>query len=136
MLTPHQIDLVTQSWSKIAWQSSTLVSKFHVHLFNRDHEAQSLFVTDNGHKVTGMMKVIDVAIGLLDQWELFGRSLRDFGRRHVAYGVQEVHYRGFGDALMLTLGEILGPEFTADTQEAWAAFYDLMAQSMIEGSKA
>lgn len=135
-MTHNQIELISNSWSKVAWQSPELVSRFHIHLFNRDHEAQSLFVSDNGAKVTGMMKVIDVAIGLLNQWELFVRSLRDFGRRHVAYGVRESHYLGFGDALMLTLGEFLGPDFTPDTQDAWAEFYGLMSQSMIEGSKA
>jgi nitric oxide dioxygenase len=92
-------------------------------------------VGEKGAKVTGMMKVIDVAVGLLDQWELFIRALRDFGRRHVAYGVLEVHYQGFGEALMLTLGEYLGPDFTPDTQDAWSVFYGLMTESMIEGSK-
>lgn len=134
-MTPTQIDLIRSSWARLAWQSSQLVASFHVHLFNVDHEAQSLFVGDRGAKVTGMMKVIDVAVGLLDQWELFVRALRDFGQRHVGYGVQEVHYLGFGEALMLTLGEFLGPEFTPETRDAWTAFYGRMTQSMIEGSR-
>jgi nitric oxide dioxygenase len=111
-MTRNQIELISHSWSKVAWQSPGMVSKFHIHLFNRDHEAQSLFVSDNGAKVTGMMKVIDVAYGVLDS-----------------------HYPGFGDALMLTLGGFLGPDFTPDTQDAWAEFYGLITQSMIEGSK-
>lgn len=134
-MTQNQIELISNSWSKVAWQSPDLVSKFHVHLFNVDYEAQSLFVSDNGHKVTGMMKVIDLAIGRLGQWELFARSLHEFGHRHIAYGVQESHYQGFGDALMLTLAEFLGPEFTPETRDAWTEFYNLMSRSMIEGSK-
>jgi hemoglobin-like flavoprotein len=134
-MTQNQIELISDSWSKLSWQSPKLVASFHVHLFNVDHDAQSLFSGDKGEKVTGMMKMIDVAVGLLDQWELFIRSLREFGQQHLAYGVLESHYLGFGEALMLTLGEFLGPEFTPDTQDAWEKFYGLMAKSMIEGSK-
>jgi hemoglobin-like flavoprotein len=134
-MSPIQIELINRSWDKLAWNSSRLVSSFHVHLFNVDPDAQTLFVGDKGQKVTGMMSMIDVAIGLLDHWELFTRKLGDFGQRHVDYGVMELHYRGFGEALMLTLGEFLGPEFTPDTQDAWAEFYSLMAQSMIDGAK-
>lgn len=134
-MNPHQIELISQSWSKVAWQSSDLVSRFHINLFNVDYAAQSLFVSDNGNKVTGMMKLIDVAVGLLDQWELIVRALRELGQKHKAYGVLEPHYPSFGGALMLTLAEILGPEFTPDTRDAWAEFYELITRSMIEGSK-
>lgn len=134
-MTQTQIDLIRDSWSKVSWQSPKLVSRFHVHLFNVDHEAQSLFVSGNSNKVTGMMMVIDVAVGMLDQWEHFVQALRDFGRRHVAYGVAESHYVGFGEALMLTLRDFLGAEFTPETQAAWRAFYQRMTQSMLEGSK-
>ena len=134
-MTPYQIELISKSWSKVAWLSSDFVSRFHVHLFNVDFAAQSLFVTENGNKVTGMMKLIDVSVGLLDQWELIVRTLRELGQRHKAYGVLEPHYPSFGDALLLTLGEILGPEFTPDTREAWAEFYRLITYSMVEGSK-
>jgi hemoglobin-like flavoprotein len=134
-MTQNQIDLIRDSWSKVSWQSPQLVSSFHLHLFNVDHEAQSLFVSSNSNKVTGMMMVIDVAVGMLDQWEQFVQALRDFGRRHVAYGVSESHYAGFGKALLLTLREFLGASFTQETQEAWGAFYQRMTQSMLEGAK-
>jgi nitric oxide dioxygenase len=136
VLNPIQIDLINRSWGQLEWKSPRLLSSFHIHLFNVDPDAQTLFVGDKGQKVTGMMSTIDVAVGLLEHWDLFTRKLRDFGRRHIGYGVQELHYAGFGEALMLTLGEFLGPDFTPDTQDAWRAFYDLMTQSMIEGSKA
>lgn len=134
-MTQSQIDLIRDSWSKVSWQSPQLVSSFHLHLFNVDHEAQSLFVSGNSNKVTGMMMVIDVAVGMLDQWEHFVQALRDFGHRHVAYGVSESHYAGFGQALFLTLREFLGASFTQETQEAWRAFYQRMTHAMLEGAK-
>ena len=92
----NQIPLVKNSWAQLAWQSPNMVSSFHVHLFNVDHEAQALFTSGKGEKITGMMMAIDVAVGMLDQWEQFVQTLHDFGRRHIAYGVQERHYEGFG----------------------------------------
>jgi hemoglobin-like flavoprotein len=135
ILNQVQIELINRSWSQLAWNSPKLLSSFHIHLFNVDPDAQSLFVGDKGQKVTGMMSTIDVAVGLLEHWDLFTRKLRDFGKRHAGYGVVDLHYLGFGEALMLTLGEYLGADFTPDTQDAWRAFYGLMAKSMIEGSK-
>lgn len=134
-MTQTQIDLIRDAWSKLSWQSPQLVSSFHVHLFNVDHEAQSLFVSGNSEKVTGMMMVIDVAVDMLDEWDEFVQTLNDFGRRHRAYGVAASHYAGFGDALMLTLGEFLGSEFTPDAQDAWNGFYQRMAKSMLDGAK-
>ena len=134
-MTPTQIKLISESWEELSWKTPNFVASFHVHLFNVDHEAQSLFSSGKGEKIAGMMKVIDVAIGLLDQWELFTRSLREFGQRHIAYGVLESHYLGFGDAFMLTLDEFLGSDFTPETRDAWQDFYRLMTKSMIKGSK-
>lgn len=134
-MTPNQIKLINDSWAKLSWQSPKLVESFHVHLFNVDHDAQSLFSGDKSKKTTGMMAMIDVAVGLLNQWELFIRALQRFGQRHVAYGVLPSHYVGFGEAFMLTLREFLGSEFTPDIQDAWREFYNLMIKSMIEGAQ-
>jgi hemoglobin-like flavoprotein len=108
-----------------------MVKKFHVHLFNSDPDAQSLFVGQNVDRITGILKFFDVAVGLLDDWNLLTEVLREMGVRHQNYGVMQSHYIGFGEALLLTLGDALGSKFTVDIQDAWHQFYRQMADLMV-----
>ncbi len=131
-MNKRNIELVKDSWAKVAWDSPRLVSIFHVELFNRDHEAQALFVGERGNRVTGMMKAIDVAIHNLDDWESFTPFLQDFGRRHNAYGVLESHHRSFCDALLSTLGQMSGGSLAPDTRDAWIDLYQTMEKIMTD----
>ena len=131
-MNKRNIELVQDSWAKVAWNSPRLVSIFHVELFNRDHEAQALFVGDKSNRVKGMMKAIDVAINNLDDWDSFTPFLQDFGRRHRAYGVLESHYRSFCEALLSTLEQMSTGKLAPDTREAWIDLYQSMEQIMVD----
>jgi hemoglobin-like flavoprotein len=50
--------------------------------------------------------------------------------------VQEEHYTTFREALMWTLEHGLGDAFTADVRYAWAAVYDLLADTMKDAARA
>jgi hemoglobin-like flavoprotein len=52
------------------------------------------------------------------------------GKRHVAYGVKPEDYDSVGAALLWTLEQGLGDDFTPDTKEAWATVYGLVATTM------
>jgi hemoglobin-like flavoprotein len=127
-------DLVRTSWSKLTWNSPLLVERFHVHLFNVDPEAQMVFSAENLNRVTGIMRFFDVAVGLLDEFELLEKVILDFGRKHNSFGVVDSHYAGFGDALQRTIGEAMGDEFTLEMQFAWAEFYQNIADRMVRGA--
>lgn len=131
-MNKNNIALVQNSWAKVTWDSPKLVSIFHIELFNRDHEAQALFVGEKGNKVTGMMRAIDVAIHNLHDWESFTPFLQDFGRRHIAYGVLESHHQSFCDALLSTLEQMSGDKLTPDTREAWIDLYQAMEKIMVD----
>jgi hemoglobin-like flavoprotein len=52
------------------------------------------------------------------------------GQRHETYGVQPAHYATVGAALLKTLGQGLGGEFTDDVEQAWADVYGVMVGVM------
>jgi nitric oxide dioxygenase len=62
-------------------------------------------------------------------------AVRDLGRRHGGYGVKPGHYATVGDALLSTLEQGLGAEFTPARRDAWAAAYGLLADVMIEAAE-
>lgn len=131
-MNKNTIALVQNSLANVAWDSPKLVSIFHVELFNRDHEAQALFVGEKGDRVTGMMRAINVAIHNLDDWESFIPFLQDFGRRHITYGVLESHYQSFCDALLSTLEKMSGDKLAPDTRDAWIDLYQTMGKIMVD----
>lgn len=50
--------------------------------------------------------------------------------RHAGYGVQSGHYDTVGEALLWTLGQGMGEEFTPEVQTAWPEVYTLLAEVM------
>jgi hemoglobin-like flavoprotein len=61
--------------------------------------------------------------------------LQDLARRHVGYGVQEEHYATVGSALLQTLEQGLGDDFTPPVKAAWSAVYGVVADVMITAAK-
>jgi hemoglobin-like flavoprotein len=57
-------------------------------------------------------------------------SVRELGGRHLEYGVSDAFYATFGKALLSTLEASLGPDFTPEVREAWAASFESLAAAM------
>jgi nitric oxide dioxygenase len=53
----------------------------------------------------------------------------------VGYGVQEEHYATVGSALLQTLEQGLGEDFTPPVRQAWTAVYGVVAGVMIAAAK-
>jgi nitric oxide dioxygenase len=51
--------------------------------------------------------------------------------RHVAYGAKAEHYPLVGQALLWTLEQGLGKDWTADVAEAWTAAFTMLSSFMI-----
>lgn len=132
-MTLEQINLVQESWQKIFPVKEITAERFYDRLFQLDPSLKALFKGDikkQGKKFTDMM---DLVVGGLSS--LNGDlvpALRALGARHSDYGVKPHHYQILKQALFGALEESLAGDFAGETQQAWAATYDLLAQAMIE----
>jgi len=59
--------------------------------------------------------------------------LTKLGARHINYGVSEDHWKVLGEALDMTLHDVLGDAYTAEVQQAWSLVYGFTSAVMIEG---
>ena len=74
-----------------------------------------------------LMQMIGMAVtGLSTPNEILG-LVADLGRKHVEYGVVDAHYDSVGSALIWTLAQGLGADFTPEVEAAWAEAYDFLA---------
>lgn len=124
------VQLVRGTWAQVLPHADAACRRFYTHLFTADPALRPLFKGDLDAQATQFMKMIDIAVGLLNQPDVLLPELQRLGRRHLQYGVQSDHYDTVGAALLHTLEEELGAEFTHEARVAWAEVYRAMSTVM------
>src|SRR3712207_375717 len=123
--------MVRSTWAMVVPISDDAAKLFYGRLFEIDPSTRPLFAdTDMAEQGKKLMQTIDVAVASLDNLENVRPAIEDLGRRHVEYGVKEEHYDTVGEALLWTLEQGLGEEFTPEVKEAWAETYGLVTTIM------
>jgi hemoglobin-like flavoprotein len=130
-MTPRQVALVQESFAKIIPIRAQAAALFYNRLFAIDPSTRPLFRGDMKSQGAKLMAVIGAVVKSLDRIDTILDDLRTLARRHHRYGVREEHYASVGAALLWTLEQGLGFDFTPDVREAWATAYDLLSGAMI-----
>jgi hemoglobin-like flavoprotein len=133
-MTPDQIALVRSSFAKVLPIADTAAALFYARLFELAPEVRPLFKTDIGEQGGKLMSMLRTVVNALDQPDVLMPAAQQLARRHVGYGAQEAHYTVVGAALLDTLAQGLGEEFTPEVREAWAAVYGALAGVMIDAA--
>ncbi|MGQ3683447.1 MAG: globin family protein [Candidatus Loosdrechtia sp.] len=131
----EQIAIIRKTFAKIKPVSDKVAELFYHRLFELKPSLKSLFKKDL--KVQGMMlmQMIDFAVKNLDNSEELLPTLQELGKRHVNYEVKEEYYDTVGEALLWTLEQTLGSDFTREAKEAWGDAYKLLSSIMINAAK-
>jgi hemoglobin-like flavoprotein len=69
-------------------------------------------------------------VRVLDEPDQLVSELAALGRKHVGYGVTDGQYEMVGAALLWTLEQALGPDFTPEVRDAWSEAYLVLATVM------
>ena len=134
-MTPDQIALIQDSFRKVVPIKDPAAKMFYERLFELDPKLKPLFRTDLREQGQKLMAALAALVGSLTKWERIEPVVRDMGQRHVGYGVKPEHYDTVGQALMWTLEQGLGSDFTAEAKAAWTAAYQTVAATMIDAAK-
>jgi len=134
-MKPHQIALVQESFRKVMPIADTAASLFYARLFELDPSLRPLFKGDMKRQGAMLMSMIASAVRGLSDPNALIPVLTALGRRHAGYGVMDAHYTTVAEALLWTLEQGLGDEFTPETRSAWVAAYTMMATVMQQGAR-
>jgi len=129
-MTPQQIALVRSSFADVSPIADSAAKLFYSRLFELDPSLRPLFRNSLDAQGSKLMNMIAGAVCLLDQPEKLMPVIRNLGRRHTAYGVEDQHYETVGTALLWTLEKGLGAAFTPEVENAWIAVYGVLADNM------
>lgn len=156
MLVKQHADLVQQTWRRLqpmagqtvamfydrmfnldiiqaAYNTGYMSALFYSRLFELDPELRYLFGNDMRSQGRKFIETISLIVNGLSRVEGLADTLRRLGARHARYGVQDTHYETMRLALLWTLAQSLGDEFTPDVKVAWNQTYAVLTQYMREG---
>lgn len=131
-MTPKQITLIQESFRNVPPEAAAEL--FYDRLFTLDPSLRRLFVGDMREQGRKLMSMITIVVNGLMDLEPLLPTVRTLGARHAGYGVKPEHYDTVGDALLWTLAQGLGDDFTDDVRQAWADAYGLLSSTMIQAA--
>jgi hemoglobin-like flavoprotein len=130
-MTPEHKRLVENTWKQVAPIADTAADIFYRRLFEIDPSTRKLFrATDMVPQRKKLLQTLSFAINGLDDLGALASKVEDLGRRHAGYGVTDAHYDSVGAALLWTLEQGLGREWTPAVASAWTEVYRLLSGIM------
>ena len=130
-MTPQQVDQVQASFAKIVPIADQAAALFYGRLFETAPEVKPFFRGDMHIQGQKLKAALATVVNSLGQIEDVAPMASDLAKRHVAYGVRQDHYPVVGAALLWTLEQGLGEEFTPALRTAWEAAYSTLSETMI-----
>lgn len=93
---------------------------FYNKLFELDPEVKPLFKGDMKEQGRKLMMSLNMVVN----------GIREMGRRHAGYAEEPRHHDTVGAAILWTLEQGLGSDFTPDARAAWTEAYTTLATVM------
>ena len=134
-MTPSQIAAVQTSFAQVVPIKDQAAALFYERLFTIDPPTRALFKGDVAEQGKKLMAALAMVVAGLKDLPAMLPAVRNMARRHAGYGVEDRHYDTVGQALLWTLEQGLGPNFTPEVRDAWTAAYTALATVMMESAK-
>jgi hemoglobin-like flavoprotein len=130
-LSNEDIWLVQDSLPLVTEHFEPASEVFYENLFAIAPELRSMFRDDLAGQGMRFMTTLSTIAAVLDNPEARAAQIGALAKGHAQLGIEPAHFAPMGSALLVTLGETLGPAFTPQLQQAWREAYDTIAAEMI-----
>ena len=125
-----QQKLVWTTFARLAVMPEVAAALFYERLFAANPEFRMLFKSDMRIQGVKLMTTLSLVVYNLPKPGQVLPAIRELAVRHVEYGVKLADYDALRDALLWTLEQVLGKDFTPAVREAWTVCYDELAGEM------
>jgi class 3 adenylate cyclase/hemoglobin-like flavoprotein len=122
-LVTNQVDLVQSSFAKVKPISEKASELFYNRLFELEPSFRPLFKGDMKEQERKLMITLALAVEGLRHPDKIIAPVQKLGRQHAGFGVKAEYYDVVGEALLWTLAQGLGEEFTTPVRKAWEEAY-------------
>ena len=125
-----QQELVRTTFARLAVIPEVTGALFYERLFATNPSFRPLFKNDMRIQGLKLMAMLSMVVYTLTEPSQALPAIRDLAVRHVEYGVKLADYDALRAALLWTLEQVLGEDFTPSVQDAWTLCYDELAGKM------
>jgi nitric oxide dioxygenase len=122
-LSDSQIKLIQSNFQKVIPISELAAQIFYDKLFEYDPSLRKLFKGDIKSQGKKLMQTLKTAVKGLNDLDSLVAVLEGLAKKHVTYGVSVDDYTPVGNALLYTLKQDLGTEFTSEARKAWIELF-------------
>lgn len=131
-MTANEIQLIKTSWRLFRAVDPVLVGDvFYSRLFIQYPSLKPLFRISKEEQSKKLIDMLNVIVGRFDKLDELRDDIAALAFRHVRYGVKPAHYKAVGEALLWTLQQGLGADWTNEVKAAWEAGYNTLAGAMM-----
>lgn len=135
-MTSDQVTMVQESFKKVVPIAGTAADLFYNRLFEIAPDVRSLFPDDLSDQKKKLIAMLATAVTNLDKLDTIVPAVESLGKRHATYGVTDKMYEPVGAALLWTLEQGLGSDFTPPVRAAWTQTYVTLAGVMQKAAAA
>lgn len=126
--------MVQSSFAKVKPIYEKAAELFYQRLFELEPSFRRLFKGDMKEQERKLMATLAIAVeGLRHPDQIIG-PVQKLGRDRAGYGVKAEYYDIVGEALLWTLAQGLGEEFTTPVRKAWEEAYTFLSEIMKEAA--
>jgi hemoglobin-like flavoprotein len=131
-MTEDEIILVQRTWKIFRCIEPRLVGDvFYSKLFMMQSDLRKMFPATMEHQYKKLTDMISTIVARLDKPDEIAEDIAALGRRHAGYGVKPQHYKLVGKALLWTLQQGLGNDWTKEVEAAWIKCYAFLSNTMV-----
>lgn len=111
-----------------------LTMRFYEILFEKYPQLQRMFSRDRAAQSKMLAGALSAVLDHLEDAPWLVETLGNLGAKHVAYGVTDDMYNMVGDALLATLAEAAGDDWTPVVCAQWTEAFGAIASMMQAGA--
>lgn len=131
-ITYEQVQLIKKTWKIFRAIDPLIVGDtFYSKLFAESPSLRRMFPRNMDEQYRKLMDMLNTIIGKLDRPDNLATDINTMAMRHAEYGIRPAHYKLAGEALLWTLQQGLGTDWTPAISKAWTDGYTIVAGTMI-----
>jgi hemoglobin-like flavoprotein len=131
-MTTEQVTLVKNTWKMLRGVDPVIIGDaFYSKLFADNPGLRKMFPDNMDAQYRKLIDMLNTIVARLERPEEMQDEIRAMGKRHAQYGARPAHYRLVGKALLWTLQQALGRDWTLEAETAWLQCYTLLANTMM-----
>ena len=134
MMTAQGLDTIRSSFTALSPHVEGLGERFFARLFAAQPALRALLPRDHWQRSHDLIALLGMVVKNAHRPELIQHALMDFGAKAQRVGIMPQHYGMARRALLDSMKDALGPDWTAEVENDWTEFLNSTMSVVVLGA--